>query len=121
MCGPSWMRSVQREQQSSACPRVDPMSIVFAATYPQRTSALIVWVICSMSLGTRRCMGQDRRLARGRLENERRNLGQGNTIDRFIPSLPGDQELRKLVGRTERASASPEAGLAMIRMNHGID
>jgi hypothetical protein len=28
-------------------------------------------------------------------------------MERFMPSLAGDEELRKLLGRTERASTSP--------------
>ena len=42
-------------------------------------------------------------------------------MDRFMPSLAGDQELRKFWGRYERASASPGAVQKIVRMSNEID
>jgi pimeloyl-ACP methyl ester carboxylesterase len=42
-CGPSWTPPAQLEQHSGLVSEGGPMSIVFAATYPQRTSALILY------------------------------------------------------------------------------
>jgi class 3 adenylate cyclase/pimeloyl-ACP methyl ester carboxylesterase len=99
-----------------------PMSIVFAATYPQRTSALILYgSFARWAWAPDNAWGRtDEQLEAG-LKMREETWGQGNFIDLFMPSLAGDEELRKLVGRFERASASPGAGLAFIRMNHGID
>src|SRR5262245_22411931 len=53
-----------------------PMSIVFAATYPQRTLASdLVWGIRSRGLGARQSVWHDRRATGGGFENERRDLG----------------------------------------------
>ena len=99
-----------------------PMSIVFAATYPQRTSALILFgSFARWAWAPDNPWGvTDERLA-AVLKMREETWGQGNLIDTYMPSLARDEELRKLVGRTERASASPGAALDIIRMNHGID
>jgi class 3 adenylate cyclase len=49
------------------------------------------------------------------------NWGQGGSIDIFMPSLAGDEELRKFMGRLERASASPKAAETIILMGRDID
>jgi class 3 adenylate cyclase len=99
-----------------------PMSIVFAATYPQRASALILY-----GSFARRAWAHDyswgktdEELAAG-LKLIEENWGQGNSLDTFMPSLAGDEELRKLMARTERASASPGAAQTIVRMSHEID
>jgi class 3 adenylate cyclase len=99
-----------------------PMSIVFAATYPQRTSALILYGAFAREAwapdnpwGT-----TDEQLAAS-LKSREENWGQGKSVDRFSPSLAGDEELRKFTGRLERASASLGAALTLIRMSQGID
>jgi hypothetical protein len=53
--------------------------------------------------------------------NSGTTYGQGKSVDRFSPSLAGDQELRRFVGRYEQASASLGAAQALLRMSHGID
>jgi class 3 adenylate cyclase/pimeloyl-ACP methyl ester carboxylesterase len=99
-----------------------PMSIVFAATYPQRTSALILYgSFARWAWAPDNPWGAtDDRLA-AVLKSREKEWGQGKGIDRFMPSLAGDEELRKFVGRLERASASPGASQAITLMNHGID
>jgi class 3 adenylate cyclase len=47
--------------------------------------------------------------------------GQGKLLDVWAPSLAGDDGVRKLTGRAERASATPGAAQAIVRMNHEID
>ena len=98
------------------------MSIVFAATYPQRTSALILYGSLARFAWApdNLCGMTDEQLAAA-LKMREETWGQGKLIDKFMPSLAGDEELRKFVGRMERASASPGAVLALARMNHGID
>jgi class 3 adenylate cyclase len=99
-----------------------PMSIVFAATYPQRTSALILY-----GSSAREAWAPDHPWGRTDEELEastnsrEENWGQGKSVDRFMPSLAGDEEVRKFAGRLERASATPGAANALLRMSHGID
>jgi class 3 adenylate cyclase len=99
-----------------------PMCIVFAATYPQRTSALILYGAFARAAwapdnpwGTT----DEKQEAFDKARDE--NWGQGKSVDAFMPSLAGDEELRKFAGRMERASASPGAVRTLVRMNHGID
>jgi pimeloyl-ACP methyl ester carboxylesterase/class 3 adenylate cyclase len=99
-----------------------PMSIVFAATYPQRTSALILYgSFARHAWAPDNPWGMTDEQLAAALKSREETWGQGNSIDRFMPSLAGDEELRKLVGRTERASASPGSAQAIMRMNHGTD
>src|SRR5262245_2933261 len=99
-----------------------PMSIGFAATYPQRTSALILYGAFS-----RRAWAPDYVWGRtdeqlaARLKYIEEKWGQGNSIDYFDPSLAADQELRKWAGQFERSSASPGAAQNLVRMDYGID
>ena len=99
-----------------------PMCIVFAATYPQRTSALILYGSSARDAwapdypwGT-----TDQQLA-AILSSREENWGQGKSVDRFSPSLAGDEELRRFVGRYERASASPAAARTLLLISHGTD
>src|SRR5262245_59012645 len=99
-----------------------PMSIVFAATYPQRTSALILYgSLARLAWAPNNLCGMTDEQLAAALKMREETWGQGKLIDKFMPSLAGDEELRKFVGRMERASASPGAVLALARMNHGID
>jgi pimeloyl-ACP methyl ester carboxylesterase len=99
-----------------------PMSIVFAAAYPRRTSALILYGACP-----RRAWAPDYVWGRtdeqlaARLKSVEENWGQGNTIDIFAPSIADDQELRRWWGRFERSSASPGAAQTLLRMDYSID
>jgi len=99
-----------------------PMAIVFAATYPQRTLALILYgAFARVTWAPDYQWGttEEARAASLRLQEE--NWGQGKSVDRYSPSLAGDEELRKLQGRFERASASPAAARTLLFMNQSTD
>ena len=99
-----------------------PMSVVFAATYPERTSALILYgSFARIAWALDNPWGRTDEQLAAALKSSEETWGQGKTIDKYSPSLAADEELRKLVGRTERASASPGAAQALMRMNQGID
>jgi len=99
-----------------------PMSIVFAATYPRRTSALILYAaMARWSWAPDNAWGRtDEQQAAG-LKWIEENWGQGNSIAWAAPSLANDQEVRKWFGRHERSSASPGAAQTVMRMNYAID
>jgi class 3 adenylate cyclase len=102
-----------------------PMSILFAATYPERTRAL---VLCGAEVKeettddwpwgetTRekfeQAMDIDRIVER---------WGKGGGIDDFAPSRAGDERLRQLAGRMQVESASPHDAVAFMRMAFEID
>jgi class 3 adenylate cyclase/pimeloyl-ACP methyl ester carboxylesterase len=90
-----------------------PMSMLFAATYPERVSALVLY-------GT---------FARGAIPQEQReeNLrmidrywGQGLSFGEMFKHLPPD-EARAAGARAERMTATPGAFKALAQMNWEID
>jgi pimeloyl-ACP methyl ester carboxylesterase len=99
-----------------------PMCALFAATYPERTSALIMYG--SMA---RRAWAPDHPWGRTSEEHEERlrqveqAWGTGISIEMYAPSLAGDSSYRNWIAGYERASASPGAVMAIIRMNWEID
>jgi class 3 adenylate cyclase len=99
-----------------------PMCVVFAATYPRRTSALILYgAYARAAWAPDYPWGAPDEAIAALLKSREENWGQGKTVDRFMPSLAGDEELRRFVGRVERASASPGAVRDIIRLNQAID
>ncbi|HEX6663791.1 MAG TPA: adenylate/guanylate cyclase domain-containing protein [Gaiellaceae bacterium] len=102
-----------------------PMSILFAATYPERTRAL---VLCGAEVkeettedwpwgeATRpefeASMDVDRIVQR---------WGKGLSVDFLVPSRKGDANLREQVGRLQVHSASPHDAIAFMRMAFEID
>jgi class 3 adenylate cyclase len=99
-----------------------PMSALFAATYPQRTSALILY-------GTFASTIRDAAYPWGMDPKERDKVvqaisdrwGQGTYVELLAPSLAGDERFRKWWARLERLGASPGAAMALRRMNGQID
>jgi pimeloyl-ACP methyl ester carboxylesterase/DNA-binding CsgD family transcriptional regulator len=94
-----------------------PMSILFAATYPERTRALVLyggyahfhsWVLAPAALSA---------FIRG-IEA---GWGSGASLASFAPERVDDPHFRAWWARFERLSASPSAALALARMNAEID
>ena len=99
-----------------------PMSIVFAATYPQRTEALILhggmakstwapdypWAAPAEAL----VQGSDLIVP---------GLFAGDDIEIWAPSLRDDPQAKQLLGRWRRASVSPAAIAALFTMFLEID
>ncbi len=92
-----------------------PMSALFAATYPARTSALILY-------GTtpREMWAPDFPLGRGTAERESfytmmlRDWGSGAGIEVLAPSAVDDEAFRRWLGRLERLAASPGSARRII-------
>jgi len=101
-----------------------PMSVLFAATYPERTSGLVLY-------GT---------IARGawapdypwgkKLENEktevwlegwRKEWGGPYMVEVWAPSMEKDERFRQWWAKYLRLSASPAAVINIFRMNMAID
>lgn len=100
-----------------------PMSVVFAATYPQRTSALILYG--SIAKGS---WAPDYPWA-GKVDAEfeewmsgwRREWGKPYGLENWAPSVAGDPQFRQWWARYLRLGASPSAVITLFRMNKGID
>ena len=100
-----------------------PMSILFAATYPERVSSLI------LGAGTARYRwapdypcGQGSAEMLDSLEKiAAHQWGQGATIDWFLPSRASSPQARQMFARFERMAVSPSAFLRIVRMIREID
>lgn len=93
------------------------MSMLFAATYPERTRALILygayadfhtWVL-----------SPDRfEQFLGRIDQ---SWGQGESLSAFAPTKATDERFKQWWARFERLGASPSAVITLMRMNSQID
>src|SRR5215510_2119652 len=99
-----------------------PMSILFAATYPERTSALILYASCARTTwATNYQWGRTEQDWATRFNLIEQTWGQGNHVELFAPSMESNSEYRKWQARYERSSASPGAARAILQMNAEID
>jgi pimeloyl-ACP methyl ester carboxylesterase/DNA-binding CsgD family transcriptional regulator len=94
-----------------------PMSVLFAATYPERTRALVLyggyahfhsWVMGPEALA-------------GFVQCAEAQWGTGATVPGFAPERAQDERFRAWWARYERLSVSPTAAIALARMNAQID
>jgi class 3 adenylate cyclase len=98
------------------------MIILFAATYPQRTSALILYAsYARLAWAADYQWGRTEQDWAARCNLIERTWGQGSHVEVFAPSMANNSEYRKWQARTERSSASPGAALALLQMNTEID
>lgn len=94
-----------------------PMSILFAATYPKRTRALILyggyahfhtWVMGREALADF-------------VQRAEAEWGSGASLKHFAPDRMNDGLFRAWWARFERLSVSPTGAVALARMNAAID
>jgi class 3 adenylate cyclase len=93
------------------------MSMLFAATYPERTRALILYGTFARYGNWVRAPDQ----LEAAIAEIERSWGTGESLRRYAPSLAEDENALRAWGRFERASASPSAIIALRRMNAEID
>jgi class 3 adenylate cyclase len=94
-----------------------PMSLLFAATHPDRTLALTLYG--SYSLFPTAVMSPER-LANF-LEEVEESWGTGTLVPSFAPSLAEDVAFCRWWARFERLGASPSAVKTLMQMNSEID
>lgn len=94
-----------------------PLSILFAATYPHRCRALVLYGSFSRFSYW---FATDEALAAffGYVEKA---WGTGGSIQKFAPSRANDAAFQRWWGRNERLGASPAAVTALMRMNSQIE
>ncbi len=85
------------------------MCMLFAATYPERTSALVLWGAMARSTWADDYPWAPSKEALLEANEELMSpfWGQGATIDVFSPSLAADPRAREAQARLERQAASP--------------
>ena len=100
-----------------------PMSILFAARYPERVAALILGAASARwpAAPGYPCGEQTEEMASALEDLAARRWGQGDSIEWYAPSLAGSDAARRSLARWERMAASPSAVLRMLRMIREID
>jgi class 3 adenylate cyclase len=93
------------------------MSMLFAATYPDRTRAMVLYGAFAHFLSWITPPDQ----LEAFLERLEKNWGTGETLAVFAPNLLSDDAYKRRYARFERLSASPSSATALIRMNSEID
>ncbi|GAC1669019.1 MAG: adenylate/guanylate cyclase domain-containing protein [Candidatus Limnocylindrales bacterium] len=99
------------------------MTLVFAATYPERTSALVLVDGCArLAWAEDYPWGQDVGRLAADLERLRAGWGtNGGTMTFLAPGLMNDRALAQQYIRYERQSASPGVAIAMIGWLYDVD
>jgi DNA-binding SARP family transcriptional activator/pimeloyl-ACP methyl ester carboxylesterase len=100
-----------------------PMSILFAATYPDRVTGLVLGAATARyrpAPGYPCGEGSESMFA-SLMEIAEHRWGQGASIDWFLPSRAGSDHARRLFARFERMSVTPGGFLRIVRMVRQID
>jgi hypothetical protein len=100
-----------------------PMSILFAATYPDRVTGLLLGAATARyrpAPGYPCGEGSESMFA-SLMEIAEHRWGQGASIDWFLPSRAGSDHARRLFARFERMSVTPGGFLRIVRMVRQID
>lgn len=100
-----------------------PMSVLFAATYPERTSALVLYGSIARGAwapdypwGSKLDEGHEEWL-----EGWRKEWGGPYAIETWAPSVAHDAQFRQWWAKYLRLGASPSAVINVFRMNAAID
>ena len=94
-----------------------PMCLLFAATYPERTQALMLFGTYASAAARGLPVDSPEAFA----DHLDRTWGTGETLRNFAPSKVADEGFRQWWAGFERLGASPSAVIALMRMNSEID
>jgi pimeloyl-ACP methyl ester carboxylesterase len=94
-----------------------PMCLLFAATYPERVQALVLFGTYANSSAR----GLPPETPAALAERLDRNWGAGDSLRDFAPSKVSDEQFRQWWAGFERLGASPSAVIALLQMNNEID
>src|SRR5436190_6295619 len=95
-----------------------PMSILFAATYPERTRALVLYGAFAHSP---MWLSVPPEQFEARMSMTEQAWGTGASVRRQAPSKASDEAFVRAFARWERLSASPAGASAIVRLNLDID
>jgi class 3 adenylate cyclase len=93
------------------------MSLLFAATHPERTLALVLCGAYAQRADPNSALRPSWERLRACLET----WGEGTTLEVFAPSIAGGEIQRRLRGFVERAAASPAMALRLIECLETMD
>src|SRR5579863_508851 len=100
-----------------------PMSILFAATYPEQVSGLILGSAAArwFPAADYPCGLSTEEMYQALHDIAGHRWGEGDSIERYLPSQAGSAHARELFGRFERLAVNPGAFLRMLAMIRDID
>ena len=99
-----------------------PMSMLFAATYPERVSALVLYgTFARMTKAVDYPWGYPPEVLDRYVEAKVESWGGDNTVDFFAPSAADDLEFRRRWAAYERRATSPGAYRSLMNMNADTD
>ena len=99
-----------------------PMSLLYAATYPERTSALVLYgSYARRAWAPDHPFGVTSERMRGILETLEKDWGASVAMEIWSPSMLGDDVYKRLPATYLRLAASPGAAISVMRMNMEID
>jgi class 3 adenylate cyclase len=98
------------------------MGVLFAATYPSRTTALILYgAWASMTRTTEYPWGLPPQAVEKALAEIEEGWPRGDALDVLAPSVAGDNAFKQRWARYQRMSASVGAAVGIMRMNFQTD
>jgi class 3 adenylate cyclase/predicted alpha/beta hydrolase len=104
------------------CSGGGPLSVLFAATYPERVSSLVlVNSYARFSRAPDFGIGLPAELVESALERVHSQWGTGEQLDLLAPTLKGDAHFRRWWARYQRHSLSPGAAATIQRMLFEVD
>jgi class 3 adenylate cyclase len=99
-----------------------PMCQLFAATYPERVTALALYgTYCRMVEGDGYDIGAPSEILTAFGETMRRDWGGPVAIGMFAPSVEHDRRFRDYWARLLRSASSPKAAMALMDLYRQID
>lgn len=99
-----------------------PLALLFAATYPERTTALVLWATYARCLiGPDYPIGLDPADVRPLIESAAEQWGAGSALRFFVGAMPDDEDTRRLLARYERNAATPKLVAEILTRNIEMD
>jgi pimeloyl-ACP methyl ester carboxylesterase len=94
-----------------------PMSLLFSATYPERTTALVLWAsFARVSWAPDYPIGVESQTSEAAYQYIERRWGEGAVLRRLVmQDAPDDPTVQRILARYERNSATPLSAVAALR------
>ena len=125
-----WMDDVRAVSEAAGCERhalmgvggAGPMCMLYAATYPERVSALVLVQTCARARQADDYpAGIPPELVDGFLSLVEGNWGTRAMVEVVGPSAADDIQLQDTIARVQRQAASPGTATAMMKMILDVD
>jgi class 3 adenylate cyclase len=99
-----------------------PLSLVFAATYPDRAEALALYGTMPRAMRAPDYpQGVDPELVPAFLEELERRWGTGRALRAFVQHIPKTPEVEQFMARYERGACTPRQAVSIMERNMTID